>query len=98
MRLVGGHILEEAQKRHPDAAKRLSAWRAEVASKSTVWKSFQDVRDRYPKTDKVGDRYVFDIGGNRFRLIAKINFAAGVVAVRWFGTHADYDKINVEEV
>jgi mRNA interferase HigB len=98
MKLVGGHILEEAQKRHADAAKRLSAWRAEVASKSTVWTSFQDVRDRYPKADKVGDRYVFDIGGNRFRLIAKINFAAGVVAVRWFGTHADYDKINVEEV
>jgi mRNA interferase HigB len=98
MRLVGGHILEEAQKRHADAAKRLSAWRAEVASKATVWTSFQDVRDRYPKADKVGDRYVFDIGGNRFRLIAKINFAAGVVAVRWIGTHADYDKINVEEI
>lgn len=98
MKLVGGHILEEAQRRHADVAKRLSAWRAEVASKSTVWTSFQDVRDRYPKADKVGDRYVFDIGGNRFRLIAKISFAAGVVAVRWFGTHADYDKINVEEV
>lgn len=98
MRLVGGHILEEAQRRHADAAKRLAAWRAEVASKSTVWKSFQDVRDRYPTADKVGDRYVFDIGGNRFRLIAKINFAAGVVAVLWFGTHADYNKINVEEV
>lgn len=98
MRLVGGQIIEEAQKRHADAAKRLSAWKAEVASKSTVWTSFQDVRDRYPKADKVGDRYVFDIGGNRFRLIVKINFAAGVVAVVWFGTHADYDKIKVEEV
>ena len=36
--------------------------------------------------------------GNRFRLIAKINFAAGVVAFLWFGTHAEYDKIKVEEV
>ena len=69
-----------------------------MASKSTVWTSFQDVRDRYPMADKVGDRYVFDIGGNRFRLIAKIDFAAGVVAVRWFGTHADHVKINVEEI
>lgn len=98
MKLVGVEIIEEAQKRHADVAKRLSAWRAEVASKTTVWKSFQDIRVRYPKTDKVGDRYVFDIGGNRFRFIAKVNFAAGVVAVRWFGTHAEYDKINVEEV
>ena len=79
MKLVGVEIIEEAQKRHADAAKRLSAWRAEVASKTTVWACFQDVRDRYPKTDKVGERYVFDIGGNRYRLIVKINFAVGVV-------------------
>jgi mRNA interferase HigB len=98
MKLAGVEIIEEAQKRHAEAAKRLAAWKAEVASKTTVWASFQDIRDRYPKTDKVGERYVFDIGGNRFRLIAKVNFAVGVVAVRWFGTHAEYDKINVEEV
>ena len=98
MNLVGVEIIEEAQRRHADAAKRLSAWRGEVTSQTTVWASFQDVRNRYPKTDKVGDRYIFDIGGNRFRLIVKINFVVGVVAVRWFGTHAEYDKINVEEV
>ncbi len=98
MKLVGVEIIQEAQKRHADAAKRLSAWRAEVVSSATVWASFQDVRDRYPRADKVGTRYVFDIGGNRFRLIVKINFAAGVVAVRWFGTHSEYDKISVEEI
>ena len=98
MKLVGAEIIEEAQKRHAEAAKRLSAWKAEVASKTTAWTSFQDIRNRFPKTDKVGERYVFDIGGNRFRLIAKVNFVAGVVAVRWFGPHAEYDKINVEEV
>ena len=98
MKLVGVGIVKEAQKRHTDVAKRLSAWKAEVAAEATIWKSFQDVRARYPATDKVGDRYVFDIGGNRYRLIAKINFAVGVVAVRWFGTHAEYDKITVEEV
>lgn len=98
MKLIGVGIIEEAQKRHADVAKRLSAWKAEVASKTTVWVSFQDIRDRYPRTDKVDERYVFDIGGNRFRLIVKVNFAAGVVAIRWFGTHAEYDKINVEKV
>lgn len=98
MRLVGVEIIEEAQKRHTDAAKRLSAWKAEVESKTTVWTSFQDVRARYPATDRVGSRYVFDIGGNRFRLIVKINFIVGVVAIRWFGTHAEYDRINIEEI
>ena len=98
MKLVGVEVIEEAQKCHADAAKRLSAWKAEVTSKTTTWTSFQDIRARFPATDKVGDRYVFDIGGNRYRLVAKINFPTGVVAVRWFGTHAEYDKINVEEV
>lgn len=98
MKLVGTDVIKEAQKRHADASKRLSAWKAEVQSAKTVWKSFQDIRERYPKADKVGERYVFDIGGNRFRLIVKVNFEVGVVAVRWFGTHAEYDKIDVEEV
>jgi mRNA interferase HigB len=98
MKLVGIEVIAEAQRRHADAAKRLSAWKAEVESETTVWKSFQDVRTRYPSVDRVGSRYVFDIGGNRYRLIAKINFAVGVVAVRWFGPHADYDRLNIEEV
>lgn len=98
MKLVGVDVFEEAQRSHAVAAKRLSAWKAEVGSRATVWKSFQDIRLRYPNADKVGERYVFDIGGNRFRLIARVNFAAGVVAIRWFGTHAEYNKINVEEV
>jgi mRNA interferase HigB len=61
MKLVGVEIIEEAQKHHAHDAKRLSAWKAEVASKTTVWASFQDVRDRYPKTDKVGERNVFEL-------------------------------------
>jgi mRNA interferase HigB len=98
MKLVGADTIKEAQKRHADAASRLSAWKAEVERQETVWKSFQDIRDRYPKTDKVGERYVFDIGGTKYRLIVKINFELGIIAVRWFGTHAEYDKINVEDI
>jgi mRNA interferase HigB len=98
MKVVGVDIIEAAQKRHAGAAKRLSAWKAEVESKETVWKSFQDVRARYPATDRVGSRYIFDIGGNRYRLVVKINFAVGVVAVRWFGTHAEYGRLNIEEI
>lgn len=95
MKVVGAEIIEDAQRRHADVSRRLSAWLAEA--KDAKWASFQDIRLRYPKADRVGGRYVFDIGGNRFRLIVKINFAVGVVSIRWFGTHAEYDKINVEE-
>jgi mRNA interferase HigB len=98
MKLVGLDLIVEAQKRHSPVARRLAAWIVVVGSQATVWSSFQDVRKSYPAADKVGDRYVFDIDGNRFRLIAKINFPAGIVAVRWFGTHSEYDKIDVEKV
>jgi mRNA interferase HigB len=98
MKLVGVEIIEDGRRRHADAAKRLSAWKAEVESKTTVWTCFQDIRSRYPSVDRVGDRYVFDIGGNRYRLVVRINFAVGVVAIRWFGTHAEYDRLNIEEV
>ena len=98
MRLVGLDVIQEAQKQHANAARRLSSWMVVVKAKATIWTCFLDVRGHYPTVDKVGDRYVFDIGGNKFRLITKINFVAGVVAIRWFGTHAEYDKINVEEV
>ena len=98
MKLVGLDIIEEAQRKHAAAKGRLSSWKSEVQSPNTKWASFNELRARYPTADKVGDRYVFDIGGTKFRLITKINFAVGVVAVRWFGTHAEYDKINVEEI
>jgi mRNA interferase HigB len=96
MNLVGVEVITKAQATHPRAAKRLAAWKAEV--QDACWRSPLDVHKRYPSADRVGDRYVFDIGGNRYRLIVGINFAAGVVRALWFGTHADYDKIKVEEV
>jgi mRNA interferase HigB len=43
-------------------------------------------------------RVVFNIGGNKFRLVVKINYAVGVVFVRFVGTHAEYDRIDVESV
>jgi mRNA interferase HigB len=46
----------------------------------------------------VKKRLVFDIGGNKYRLIAGVDFEAGIVRIRWFGTHAEYDKIEVNEV
>lgn len=98
MKLAGANTIAEAKRAHANAASALSVWVAEVTSPDTRWGSFLDVRRRYPSADRVGDRYVFNIRGNRYRLIAQIDFAAGLVFVRWFGTHASYNKIRVEEV
>lgn len=96
MKIVGTDILAKAQKAHAGARGRLSAWKTEV--ENACWRSFRDVKESFPATDMVKKRLVFDIGGNKYRLVTGIDFEAGVVRIRWFGTHADYDKIKVDEV
>lgn len=55
--------------------------------------------DRYPAASIVGaDRAVFRIKGNRYRLLVRINYQKRIVYVRLVGTHAEYDRVNVEEV
>ena len=63
------------------------------------WRNPAEVKTSYPKVSilKAG-RVVFNIKGNDHRLIARIQYQAGVVAIRFFGTHAEYDKIDAEEV
>ena len=61
---------------------------AEVAE----WESFADVRETRADADQVGKFTVFDIGGNKYRLIAVIHFNRGMVYVRHVLTHAEYDK------
>ncbi len=59
----------------------------------------EDVKASYPKaTILKGSRVVFNIKGNDYRLIASVQYQAGVLAIRFFGTHAEYDKIDAEIV
>lgn len=63
------------------------------------WKHPEDVKASYPKASilKAG-RVVFNIKGNDYRLIARLQYEAGVLAIRFFGTHAEYDKTDAETV
>lgn len=59
------------------------------------WKRFADIKRDFGSVDFVGnDRYVFNIKGNDYRLIVMIHFSTRTVYIRWFGTHAEYDKIE----
>jgi mRNA interferase HigB len=63
------------------------------------WKNPEDVKASYPKTSILkGGRVVFNIKGNDYRLIARLQYQAGIVAIRFFGSHAEYDKIDAETV
>ncbi len=74
----------------PDSASALQRWYRIV--NETEYKSFVELRQTFPSADKVGDLIVFNIGGNKIRLITSIHFNRGKVYVRHVLTHEEYDR------
>lgn len=93
MTLAGRHIIKEFADRHADAKSALQSWAKDV--EATVWKTPQDVKHRYRSVDfRPNNRIIFNIKGNRYRLVVAVVYQAGVVRVTWVGTHAEYDKMK----
>lgn len=97
MRIVARKAHKEAWTKHRDAESPLRAWCKEV--EAADWSSLEDVRARYRTASVVGDeRVVFNIKGNTYRLVVAVNYPARIVFIKFFGTHAEYDRIDVSEV
>ena len=97
MRVIAKKILREFWEKHNDCEQQLKAWFQE-ASKAE-WTTPNEIESDYPSASIVGnDRIVFNIKGNAYRLIVKINFDYQMVLIRFIGTHAEYDKINVKTI
>ncbi len=63
------------------------------------WRRPQDIKDQFASASICGnDRVVFNVGGNKYRLVVEVQYQAGIVWVKFIGTHAQYDRINVETV
>ena len=75
-----------------DAEGPLRAWYTHINSKTVLWRSWGDVKTSFKKASIVGDCVVFNIGGNKYRLIAEINYERGKLFVRHVLTHADYSR------
>lgn len=91
MRLLNLPLLDQFVARHASARGVLAAWRREV--KAADWKSPQDIKDRYRTADFLdGNRVIFNIKGNAFRLVVQVQYQDGIVRVQWVGTHAGYSK------
>jgi mRNA interferase HigB len=97
MRIIAKSALSSFWALHSDAEEPLLAWYHEVERED--WDTPAKVKTRYRAASIVGgNRVVFNIKGNKYRLVVKINYPYRVVYIRFVGTHAEYDKIDAEEV
>ena len=79
--------------KHPNSISAFADW--VFKTNKANWSNFKDVKQTFNSVDSVGnDRYVFNIKGNQFRIVAMIFFIPKLVYIRFVGTHSEYDKID----
>ena len=97
MRIISEKKLREFWERHADVKEPLLAWYREVEKED--WNTPVRMKEKYPNASILGgNRVVFNIKGNKYRLVVKINYPGRIVYIRFVGTHAEYDRVNVREV
>ncbi|MFV0576536.1 MAG: type II toxin-antitoxin system HigB family toxin [Vibrio sp.] len=99
MRILSRATLREfwEQPRFADSEQPLTAWYDEA--KNANWVTPQDIKEMYRNASFVGNnRVVFNIHGNKYRLITAVNYKFSMVYVRFVGTHAEYDKVDATTI
>lgn len=92
MRVIAKRRLFDLAAEYGDCANQVNAW-YHIASKA-AWHSLSEVRQTYSQADLVGDKTVFNIKGNDYRLIVHIQYKTQTIYIRHLLTHAEYDKGN----
>ena len=97
MRVIAKRTLRDFWIKHADSEQQLTSWYRET--EKAEWNSINAVKTEYPNASILKDnRIVFNIKGNNYRLIVKFNFEFQICWIRFIGTHAEYDKINANEI
>ena len=97
MRIVARRSLREFWRKHPQAEGPLRFW-YQTTSRA-AWRTPADIRTTFGSVDmRPNNRAIFDVGGNRFRIVAVVLLKSQIVYVRFVGTHAQYDRIDVDKV
>ncbi len=103
MRIIVRRTLKEfvdgraGHRDQPALKAAVDAWYSEV--KKAEWSSTADVKRLYATASIISaDRIVFNIKGNSYRLVVAVDFEKAIVFIKWIGTHADYDRIDVRTV
>ena len=93
MKVLGLDVIKDATDRHPNAASVFHRWCLEA--ESAAWATPQDIKNRYASVSFLdNNRVVFNIGGNRYRLVVMVKYAHGAMVVIMAGSHAEYDAWN----
>jgi len=99
MRIISRKTLKEFWEKpeYRDAQSPLEAWFAEA--QHAEWKNPTEIKQQHGNGSVIKDsRFVFNIAGNKYRLVVKIHYNTGVIFIRFVGTHAQYDQIDVESI
>lgn len=97
MRVIAKKILREFWTQHNDCEEQLKSWYREALK--GVWKNSNEIKIDYPSASILGEnRVVFNIKGNNYRLVVKINYPYQIMWIRFVGTHKEYDKIDVLKI
>lgn len=97
MRIISRKALKDYWEKEPTTEQELKAWFAEA--KNAGWQTPAEVKAKYGNASILKDgRVVFNIRGNNYRLITKINYDFQIIYIRFIGTHKEYDKINAQTV
>ena len=90
MHIITAKRVQEAKEKYPHCESALSGWLRIM--KQNIFTNFADLKSSINSVDKVDDLYVFDIGGNKLRLIASIKFGRGKVFIKQILAHEEYDE------
>src|SRR5271156_1857118 len=96
MILIGKKLIAAFGSSYPHSRRPLAAW--EGAIKQTNYRSFNELKRTFPSVDYVSHQYtIFNIGGNKYRLVSEIDYSASVVNVKRVWTHAEYSMKTNED-
>jgi mRNA interferase HigB len=97
MRVIGKKILREFREKHIDSEEHLKTWYKEASKAS--WKDPNDIKTKYSKASILKNgRVVFNICGNKYRLIVENNYIRQWVFIRFIGTQSDYEKVDANKI
>ena len=97
MRVIAKKTIKNFWINYSDCEQQLKTWYQEATDSS--WKSPADIKRLYPSASILADnRVVFNIKGNTYRIVVRINYDYSIIWIRFIGTHAQYDKIDATQI